>query len=88
MIVLPYTNFFGKLISTKISGDVIMTEDKFFSKPMIFLYCIALILWSYLLTYLEVNIYFIILNPINFALFFNIVYGIMHQKKIKSASSL
>jgi hypothetical protein len=57
--------------------------DKVFCWPMIFAYYVFLILWILLLLALETNLLWVFLNPLNFGLIFNIVFGITYQIKAK-----
>lgn len=54
-----------------------------FSWYMILAYFIVLNMWIMLLFVLNVNTYWIILNPLNIALIFNVLYGVGFQLKKK-----
>jgi len=57
--------------------------DKVFCWPMIFAYYVCMILWILLLLALDTNLLWVFLNPLNFGLIFNIVFGITYQIKAK-----
>jgi len=57
--------------------------DYVFSWPMIFAFFVILHLWIFLQIALEVNLLWVFLNPINFGLIFNILFGVTYQIKTK-----
>ncbi|WP_339262080.1 hypothetical protein [Lysinibacillus sp. FSL K6-3209] len=61
--------------------------DKVFCLPMILAYYVCLILWILLLLALESSLLWALLNPLNFCLIFNIVFGITYQIKTKKRIS-
>ena len=62
--------------------------DKCFSWPMIIAYFVVWNMWTLLLIALEVDKAWIILNPLHFVFFFNIVYGVTYQIKTKKRDKM